>query len=70
MTDSLRAMRYPNGNNKDLSGMCFSKTQRPIEVAHPCNVRCKPAIVSAARLVSRLHIPTPLLGPDRAMPEL
>ena len=37
--DNERAIwaRYPNGNNKDISGMCFSKTQRPIETAHPCN---------------------------------
>ncbi len=37
--DGERAIwaRYPNGNNKDQSGMCYSKTQRPIEVQHPCN---------------------------------
>jgi|EP01043_Picozoa_sp_COSAG02_P014014 hypothetical protein len=37
--DGERALwaRFPNGNNKDITGMCYSKTQRPIEVAHPCN---------------------------------
>lgn len=34
--DNERAIwaRYPNGNNKDITGMCFSKAQRPGEVAH------------------------------------
>jgi hypothetical protein len=37
--DGERALwaRFPNGNNKDITGMCYSKPQRPIEVAHPCN---------------------------------
>jgi hypothetical protein len=37
--DGERAIwaRFPNGNNKDITGMCFSKAQRPIETAHPCN---------------------------------
>ena len=37
--DNVRAIwaRFPNGNNKDQSGMCYSKPQRPIEIAHPCN---------------------------------
>jgi hypothetical protein len=53
--DNERAIwaRYPNGNNKDITGMCFSKAQRPGEVAHAGDQGCPGYARATSTTVSR-----------------